>query len=67
MLEFDVNDMSCNHCVATITKAITAIAPDASVQADLDTRRITVKGNVDQSTVVAALDDVGFTAQPVQG
>lgn len=67
MLEFEVNDMSCNHCVASITKAITAIKPDATVQTDLDTKRVTVNGDFSQQEIVAALDEIGFTAQPVQG
>lgn len=67
MLQFEVNDMTCNHCVASITKAITSAAPDASVKADLATHRVTVTGDVTQESVVAALDDVGFTARPIQG
>lgn len=65
MLEFEVNDMTCNHCVASITKAITTTSPDAKVQANLDTHRVTVTGNVTQESVVAALDEVGFTARAV--
>lgn len=67
MQEFDVADMSCNHCVSTITKALSALSSGVSVQADLETRRIRVSGDVDQNAVVAALDDVGFEAKPVQG
>ena len=67
MLEFEVNDMSCNHCVASITKAVTAIKPDATVQTDLDTKRVRVNGDLSQQEVIAALDDIGFTARPVQG
>lgn len=67
MLEFEVTDMTCGHCVASITKALTALAPDVSVQTDLETHRVTVSGAVDQDAVVAALDDIGFTARPMQG
>lgn len=66
MLQFEVKDMNCNHCVASITKAVTAIDPDATVQADLDAHRVTVTGAVDVAAVVTALDDIGFPAQPVQ-
>ena len=65
MLEFEVNDMTCNHCVASITKAITTTSHDAKVQANRDTHRVTVTGNVTQESVVAALDEVGFTARAV--
>lgn len=67
MLEFEVKDMSCNHCVASITKAVTTIDPNATVQADLDARRVKVNGGLEASAVIAALDDIGFPAQQVQG
>lgn len=67
MLEFKVENMTCGHCVASITKAITAIAPDASVQADLESHRVTVTGNVKANDVLSALDDIGFSAKTVQG
>lgn len=66
MLKFEVKDMSCNHCVASITKAVTAIDPAATVQADLASRQITVTGAANADTIVAALDDIGFAAQPIQ-
>lgn len=35
MLTFQVNDMSCAHCVSSITKAVQAIDKDAVVTTDL--------------------------------
>lgn len=67
MLEFEVADMTCNHCIASITKAIQAIEPNAQVQANLETHRVTVQGNMAQDVIIAALDDAGFEASPVQG
>lgn len=66
MLKFEVKDMSCNHCVASISKAVAAIHAGATVQADLDARQITVTGIDDADAVVTALDDIGFAAQPLQ-
>lgn len=66
MLEFAVADMSCNHCVSSITKALTALSPDVSVETDLDTRRVKVGGPIDQAAIIAALDEIGFEATPVQ-
>lgn len=65
MLEFEVKDMSCSHCVASITKAVNALDPAATVKADLATHRVTVTGAVNEAAVVAALDEIGFPAQPV--
>lgn len=42
MIAFDVNDMTCNHCVRSITEAVTAADPLAQVQADLASHRVLV-------------------------
>ena len=34
MIAFEVNDMTCGHCVSTITRALTATDKDARVQID---------------------------------
>lgn len=65
MLELNINDMTCNHCVASITKAVRSVAPDANVQADLDRHRIQISGTNDSDAVIAAINDIGFTAEPV--
>ena len=35
MIAFEVNDMSCAHCVNTITRAVKAADKDAEVNVDL--------------------------------
>lgn len=65
MLEFKVEDMTCNHCIASITKAITALDPKASVHADLESQRVAVTGSVSADDVLSALDDIGFSATAV--
>ena len=37
MIAFEVNDMTCGHCVSTLTKALKAADKDAKVQIDLAT------------------------------
>ena len=34
MIAFEVQDMTCGHCVSTITQAVQALDPKARVQAD---------------------------------
>jgi len=67
MLELNVSDMTCGHCVASITKAVQNVAPDATVQTDLDSHRVSIDGAPDHAAVIAAITDAGFTANPVQG
>lgn len=66
MLELNVNDMTCGHCVASITKAVQAVAPEARVQTDLASHRVSIDGASDHAAVMAAITDAGFTASLVQ-
>ena len=36
MITFEVNDMTCGHCVSTITKALKSADKDAKVTIDFD-------------------------------
>ena len=54
MITFEVNDMTCGHCVSTITKALKATDKDAKVQIDLTTHRVQVES-------VSADADLDFT------
>jgi copper chaperone len=42
MITFEVNDMTCGHCVSTITKALKATDKDAKVEIDLASHRVKV-------------------------
>ena len=61
-MNFQVSEMSCGHCVATIEKAITTEDPSASVQADLDERTISVTSSLSADEVVQVLDKAGYAA-----
>ena len=57
-----VPDMRCEHCVARISGALTAIQADFAI--DLPTKTVTVCG--EESALQAALDeiyDLGFTPE----
>ncbi len=64
-IEFNVPDMTCGHCVKTITGAVTAAAPGASVAVDLSTHRVTVSGTDQADKVEAAIRDAGYEPQRV--
>lgn len=68
MLTFDVQDMSCGHCVASITKAVQAADPQARVEVDLARRRVQVQpGRSDLAAIRQAIAAAGFTPEPVAG
>ena len=67
MIAFEVNDMTCGHCVSTITKALKATDQDARVQIDLATHRVQVEpATADAEEIAEAIRDVGYTPVPVQ-
>lgn len=58
--EFIVSDMTCNHCVQTITQAVRAVLPDVTVQADLAAHRVTVEPAADPAALAAAIAEAGY-------
>ena len=51
MMEFDLQSMTCSHCVNAVTKAVKSANPDAKVE---------VGTQVNRETVVAALSEAGY-------
>ena len=65
MIEFQVNDMTCGHCVGTITKAIADVDAAAKVEIDLPTHRVRITGTEEQAELEAAIREAGYTPQRV--
>ncbi|MFN3885701.1 MAG: heavy-metal-associated domain-containing protein [Aquabacterium sp.] len=62
MLAYRVDDMTCGHCAATITKAIQALDSQARVEIDLAQHRVQVEtAQADAEAVRAAIEDAGYT------
>ena len=56
-------DISCGHCVASVKEAVGALAGVASVEADVDTKRVDIDfdpGRVSLAQIEAALDEAGY-------
>jgi len=56
-------DISCDHCVATIQKAIGEIAGVGGVEADVAAKQVTVRydsSRVSREEIETAMDDVGY-------
>lgn len=63
---FEVQDMTCGHCVSSITQALKATDNDARVQIDLATHRVQVESTtVDAKALAAAIKEAGYTPVPV--
>jgi copper chaperone len=59
-LVFEVRGMSCGHCVATISSAVSALAGVTGVDVDLAGGVVRVDGFPDAAAVTAAIDDAGY-------
>ena len=61
MIEFNVEGMSCQHCVAAVTRAIHEHDAAAQVQVDLQAGRVSVESSQSADVLKAAIDDAGYT------
>jgi copper chaperone len=67
MIAFEVKDMTCGHCISTITKALKAADRDAKVQIDLATHRVQVEPvSADAEELAEAIKDAGYTPVSVE-
>jgi copper chaperone len=60
MYSFNVTDMTCGGCAATITDAIKCTDPAAQVQADPTTKRVEVESTMPASDIAAAIAAAGY-------
>ena len=66
MIAFRVDDMTCGHCVSTITKALKVVDKDAAVRIDLGQHRIEVEpAGADAQQLRDAIAEAGYTPAPV--
>ncbi|MCB5191759.1 heavy-metal-associated domain-containing protein [Methylobacillus arboreus] len=63
MHTFKVNDMSCNHCVQSITKAAFAIDPQAVVNVDLAAKTVSIESSTDAAAFRHAISEAGYTPE----
>ncbi|MDP2291804.1 MAG: heavy-metal-associated domain-containing protein [Actinomycetota bacterium] len=60
-LTFSVPGMTCGHCEAAVKGEVGKVAGVADVAVDLDTKLVTVTGDLlDHGAIVAAIDEAGF-------
>ena len=67
MIELNVKDMTCGHCITAVTRAVKSVDPSAEVQVDLGSGRVRVDGRSAAGELIRALGDAGYPASPAQG
>ena len=60
MQVFNVEGMSCGHCVKAITQAVQAKDPAASVRVDLAAREVGVESSLTEQQVIEAISEEGY-------
>ncbi|MFL1517470.1 MULTISPECIES: cation transporter [Pseudomonas] len=63
MQVFNVQGMSCGHCVKAITQALQAKDPAASVRVDLAAKEVGVESALTSDQVIAAITEEGYDAK----
>lgn len=60
MMQFHLDNMTCGGCARSVTAAIKAVDPAASVIADPPARLVKIETSALREKIVAALDNAGF-------
>ncbi|AIZ35492.1 heavy-metal-associated domain-containing protein [Pseudomonas sp. K1(2024)] len=60
---FNVQGMTCGHCVKAVTQAIQAVDAAAQVEVDLPGRQVKVQSESPAERIVAAIVEEGYQAQ----
>ena len=63
MQVFNVQGMSCGHCVKAITQAVQAKDPAASVRVDLAAREVGVESALTADQVIALISEEGYSVK----
>nr|WP_241030514.1 cation transporter [Paraburkholderia sp. Ac-20347] len=63
MIQFNVEGMSCQHCVDAVTRAIHEQDAAAKVQIDLAAGRVSVESTQSADVLKAAIDEAGYTVK----
>ena len=67
MIELNVPDMSCDHCVKSIRSAVAGVDKGATCDVDLGAKRVRVASELPPSDFVEALEEAGYKSILVPG
>ena len=62
-MQFQVPTMTCGGCARAITRAVQAVDPQAVVDADPTTKRVSVQSRVEEAVIRAAMTDAGYAPE----
>lgn len=57
---FQVQGMSCGHCVNAVTQAVRSVDPQAEVKVDLASGKVDVQSGQDHGAIARAIEEEGY-------
>lgn len=63
MYNFQVSDMTCSRCVATVEKAVKSVDAAAKVDIDLGSLAVKIESDEPVERFAQAIEDAGYTGQ----
>ena len=60
MIEFQVEGMSCEHCVKVVSEAVRSVDASARVEVDLAAHRVRVDSTAPRERLASALQEAGY-------
>lgn len=63
MIRFNIPDMNCGHCRASIEAALTPMPGVEALRFDIEGRMIEVEGSAPAAEIIEVLDAIGFPAK----
>lgn len=60
MIELTINDMTCGGCVASITRVVKQLDANATVNADVGSKRVAIDSHIDTRAIISAIENAGY-------
>jgi copper chaperone len=60
LIQFNIPQMSCTHCVKAVTQAVHEVDPQAKVDVDLASKHVNIDTQADRQKIVESLADAGY-------
>ena len=62
---FIIEGANCGSCVAKIEKALNSVQGAQNVEMNFAERTVRVEGKADESTLIKAVENIGYSAKPM--
>jgi copper chaperone len=60
LIQFNIPQMSCGHCVKAVTEAVHEVDAQAKVDVDLASKHVNIDTSAERQKIVEALAEAGY-------